>query len=130
MSTDLIGIIAKAISLGTARIASLRSLRQGIRDILGDVKEVPQEVDHGLESRRLAEMHSDLKRLTARITNLEDRLSKVEVIIEGMFWSHPQPAPRQGPGWRSVIAGESDVTNGCRCGRRVGDGSCQSRRGD
>ena len=168
MSVELIGIIAASIALGTAWLASIRSLRQelreqrselldrlaamengirgdmkamengirddmkamesgirgdmkamesgirddmkamesGIRDdmkamengIRGEIRELREETrdsDAGLR----AEMHSGFKELGDRVTNVGDRLSKVEGIIEGMFWSgrnQPPDKPREG----------------------------------
>ena len=103
VSAELIGIIAAAIALGTPMLASLRSLRQEIRDVRGDVQNVHQRVDHvrgelrdemkALETRLRAEMQSGFKELTARVINIGDRLSKVEGIIEGMFWSGRNQSP-------------------------------------
>ena len=45
------------------------------------------------------EMQAGFKELTARVVNIGDRLSKVEGIIEGMFWgsrNRPPDKPRQG----------------------------------
>ncbi|MDE0448307.1 MAG: hypothetical protein OXH96_16715 [Spirochaetaceae bacterium] len=164
MSVELIGIIAASIALGTAWLASIRSLRQELREqrselldrlaamengIRGDMKAMRGELrddDSGLrgdmkamesgirgdmkamengirgdmkamengirgEIRELreetrdsdaglrAEMHSGFKELGDRVTNVGDRLSKVEGIIEGMFWSgrnQPPDKPREG----------------------------------
>ena len=103
MSAELIGIIAAAIALGTPLLASLRSLRQEIRDVRGDVQNVHQRIDHlrgelrgemkALETRLRAEMQSGFKELTARVINIGDRLAKVEGIIEGMFWSGRNQSP-------------------------------------
>lgn len=46
-----------------------------------------------------AEMQSGFKELGDRVTSVGDRLSKVEGIIEGMFWSgrnQPPDKPREG----------------------------------
>ena len=44
-------------------------------------------------------MQAGFKELTARIVNLGDRLSKVEGIIEGLFWgARNQPADKAGEG--------------------------------
>jgi hypothetical protein len=45
------------------------------------------------------EMKAGFQELTARIVNIGDRLSKVEGIIEGMFWgsrNRPPDKPREG----------------------------------
>ena len=127
MSVELIGIIAASIALGTAWLASIRSLRQELREqrsylaamesaIRGDMKAMRGELrdtNSGLrgEIRALreetrasdaglrAEMQSGFKELGDRVTNVGDRLSKVEGIIEGMFWSgrnQPPDKPREG----------------------------------
>ena len=44
-------------------------------------------------------MAAGFKEITARLVNIGDRLSKVEGIIEGMFWSarnQPPDKPRAG----------------------------------
>ena len=149
MSTELIGIIAATVALGTTLLASIRSIRKELRDqrselldrmaamesgIRGDMKAMRSELrddDSGLrneirelrddshasdaalraEIRELrddtrvsdaalrAEMQSGFKELGDRVTNVGDRLSKVEGIIEGMFWSgrnQPPDNPREG----------------------------------
>ena len=96
VSAELIGIIAAAIALGTPILASLHSLRQEIRDVRGDVQRIRGELRDeikALESRLRAEVQSGFKELTARVINLGDRLSKVEGIIEGMFWSGRNQPP-------------------------------------
>ena len=145
VNTELIGVIAAAIALGTAMLASFRSLRQEIRDVREDVREVRsdvrdvrsdvqnirEDVDEGrsdlqnirkdlqdtrddlqnirhrvdrvrgelrdevkaLETRLRAEIQSGFKELAARVINIGDRLSKVEGIIEGMFWSGRNQSP-------------------------------------
>ena len=45
------------------------------------------------------EMKAGFKELTARMVDIGDRLSKIEGIIEGMFWSNrnqPPDKPREG----------------------------------
>ena len=44
-------------------------------------------------------MKAGFKELTARMVDIGDRLSKIEGIIEGMFWSsrnQPPDKPREG----------------------------------
>ena len=44
-------------------------------------------------------MQAGFKELTARVVNVGDRLSKVEGVIEGVFWSarhQPPDNPREG----------------------------------
>jgi len=91
MSAELIGIIAASIALGGVMLASLHAVRQEVRDVRRDLGDVRTELRD--------EMQRGFKELTARVVNIGDRLSKVEGIIEGMFWStrnHPPDKPRQG----------------------------------
>ena len=102
VSAELIGVIAAAIALGTAMLASLRGLRQELRDVRQRVDHVGVELRDemkDLESRLRTEMQSGFKELAAQVINLGDRLSKVEGIIEGMFWgarAQPPDNKREG----------------------------------
>ena len=139
MNAELIAIVAAAIALGTAMLASIRGVRQEVRDLRnemkgemnalrselkGDMETLGNEQRGGmkalesslrdemkalenrlrdemkaLESRLRDEMQAGFKELTARIVNIGDRLSKVEGIIEGMFWgARNQPADKPGEG--------------------------------
>ena len=89
MNAELIAIIAATIALGTAVLASVRGVRQEVRDLRTEVRDDMK----GLEARLRDEMQAGFKELTARIVNLGDRLSKVEGIIEGMFWGARNQAP-------------------------------------
>ena len=91
MSAELIGIIAASIALGSTILASLHAVRQEVRDVRTDLGDVRTELRD--------EMQAGFKELTARVVNIGDRLSKVEGIIEGMFWStrnQPPDKPREG----------------------------------
>ena len=96
MTTELIGIIAASIALGGVMLAALHAVRQEVRDVrrshrVGSVRNVRTELRD--------EMQAGFKELTARVVNIGDRLSKVEGIIEGMFWgsrNQPPDKPRQG----------------------------------
>ena len=126
MSAELIGIIAATIALGTTTLASMRGLRQDMRDLRTELREEIKAGDSairdelkGLEGRlrdemkaaireegRLKasdsstrEMKAGFKELTARMVDIGDRLSKIEGIIEGMFWgsrNQPPDKPREG----------------------------------
>ncbi len=64
--------------------SEIGSLRSELRDTRGEL---------------LDEMRAGFKELTARVVNIGDRLSKVEGVIEGMFWSarnQPPDKPRAG----------------------------------
>lgn len=77
--------------------------RGDVQNIRKDLQNIRQRVDHvcgelrdemkALETRLRAEMQSGFKELTARVINIGDRLSKVEGIIEGMFWSARNQPP-------------------------------------
>ena len=74
-------------STGKLRAAiddSASSLRDEMNDSAGKLRE---------------EMNAGFKEITSRLVNVGDRLSKVEGIIEGMFWSarnQPPDKPRAG----------------------------------
>lgn len=95
VNAELIAIITATIALGTAVLASIRGVRQEVRDLRNEVRDDM----NGLEVRLRSEMQAGFKELTARIVNIGDRLSKVEGIIEGMFWSaRNQAADKPGEG--------------------------------
>ncbi len=139
MSTELIGIIAASIALGTALLASMRGLRQEMRDMRTEIREEIRATDRSLREEIKAsnhalreemktgdqslreemktgnhalreemnatdatireEMRAGFKELSARMVDIGDRLSKIEGIIEGMFWSsrnQPPDKPREG----------------------------------
>ncbi len=128
MNAELVAIVAAAIALGTAMLASIRGVRQEVRDLRnemkgemnalrselkGDMETLGNEQRGGmkalasslrdemqaLESRLWDEMQAGFKELTARLANIGDRLSKVEGIIEGMFWgARNKPADKPGEG--------------------------------
>ena len=98
MSAELIGIIAAAIALGTVLLASIGVVRQEVRDVRSEIRGVRNETGDARSELR-ADMQAGFKELTARVVNIADRLSKVEGIIEGMFWStrnQPPDKPREG----------------------------------
>ncbi len=161
VSTELIGIIAASIALGTALLASMRGLRQEMRDMRTELREeiragdaalreeiragdgalreeikasnrslreeikagdgalreeiragdgaLREEIKAGNRSLReeikagdgalRAEMRAGFKDQSVRMVDIGDRLSKIEGIIEGMFWSsrnQPPDKPREG----------------------------------
>jgi hypothetical protein len=146
VNAELIAIVASAIALGTAMLASIRGVRQEVRDLRtemkGDMNELRTELKgdmdelgtalkgdmndlkgdmnvlgnesrgglkvlesslrdemKSVESRLRDEMQAGFKELTARVVNIGDRLSKVEGVIEGMFWgARNQPADKPGEG--------------------------------
>ena len=117
MSAELIGIIAASIALGTALLASMRGLRQEMRDMRTELRDEIRAVDHSLREEIKAgddslreemkasdaaikeEMTAGFKELSARMVDIGDRLSRIEGIIEGMFWgsrNQPPDKPREG----------------------------------
>ena len=102
MNADSIAIIAAAIALGTTNLASIRGVRRevsGLRNELRAVEGGLRSDMKAVEGRLRDEMHVGFKELTSRVVNVGDRLSKVEGIIEGMFWgARNQPADRPGEG--------------------------------
>ena len=105
MTAELIGIIAASIALGGVMLAALHAVRQEVRDVRGDIGDVRTEIGNfrtemgNVRTELRDEMQAGFKELTARVVNIGDRLSKVEGIIEGMFWgarNQPPDKPRQG----------------------------------
>ncbi len=109
----LMAIVAAAIALGTAMLASIRGVRHEVRDLRGEMKAMETglrgdvtTLDSSLrrelkatESSLRDEMQAGFKELTSRVLNLGDRLSKVEGIIEGVFWgARNQHADKPGEG--------------------------------
>ena len=69
-----------------------------VRDVRNDLGDVRTEI-RNLRTELRDEMQAGFKELTARVVNIGDRLSKMEGIIEGMFWgarNQPPDKPRQG----------------------------------
>ena len=144
MSAELIAIVAAAIALGTAMLASMRGVRQDARDrhnelradmaaldsrLTGQMKTLGSELRgemetsgtglrsevtsldgslraemsglrdemNSMEGRMRDEMQTGFKEVNTRVVNLGDRLSKVEGIIEGVFWGARNP-PAEKPG--------------------------------
>lgn len=98
MTAELIGIIAASVALGGVMLAALHAVRQEVRDVRSDLGDVRTEIGN-LRTELRDEMQAGFKELTARVVNIGDRLSKVEGIIEGMFWgarNQPPDKPRQG----------------------------------
>ena len=98
MTAELIGIIAASIALGGVMLAALHAVRQEVRDVRSDLGDVRTEIGN-LRTELRDEMQAGFKELTARVVSIGDRLSKVEGIIEGMFWgarNQPPDKPRQG----------------------------------
>ena len=124
VSAELIAIVATAIALGTAMLASIRSVRQEVRDLriemkgdmktldsglraeIGDLRGDMKGMENGLRGEMKAmesglrdEMKAGFKELASRVVHIGDRLSRVEGIIEGMFWgARNQPADKPGEG--------------------------------
>ena len=97
VSAELIGIIAAAIALGTVLLASIGVVRQEVRDVRSEIRGARNEIGDARSELR-ADMQAGFKELTARVVSIGDRLSKVEGIIEGMFWStrnQPPDKPRE-----------------------------------
>jgi hypothetical protein len=97
-------------ALGSEMRGDMNALRNELKgdikalgsELKGDMNGLGNESRGGmkaLESRLRDEMQAGFKELTARIVNIGDRLSKVEGIIEGMFWgARNQPADKPGEG--------------------------------
>ena len=125
MSGELIGVIAAAIALGTLIFQQSRSNRNDarresslLREELGVLRAqvgtcatkkgldgLRAEMNAGDEALRgeigglRADMQAGFKELNARVGTVEQRLAKVEGVIEGLFLSgraEPPGQPREG----------------------------------
>lgn len=107
VSNELIAVIGTAITLAAVILASMRGIRADMRALRVELKEgdsslreelkafdssLREELKAGDSSLR-EEMRAGFKETNARLVNLGDRLSKVEGIMEGMFWSGRNQAP-------------------------------------
>lgn len=82
METSGTGLRSEVTSLD----GSLRAEMSGLRDEM-----------NSMEGRMRDEMQTGFKEVNTRVVNLGDRLSKVEGIIEGVFWGARNP-PAEKPG--------------------------------
>ena len=82
MKTSGTGLRSEVTSLD----GSLRAEMSGLRDDM-----------NSMEGRMRDEMQTGFKEVNTRVVNLGDRLSKVEGIIEGVFWGARNP-PAEKPG--------------------------------
>ena len=77
----------------------IRALGSGLREEMKDLGNGLRNDTKAVEGGLRTEMQAGFKELTARVVNIGGRLSKVEGVIEGLFWSsHNQPPdkPREG----------------------------------
>ena len=81
MSEDMIATIGAAVALGIGMFVSTRGIRKDLEKLRTEMSKLgrPREGDG---------------RIADRLTNVEDRLSKVEGVIEGMFWSARNLPPK------------------------------------
>lgn len=112
MSLELIGIIAAAVSLGTLMLATTHSIRRELSELRANDEVVRKEIRASSDRSHTEvttskqelrekigalreEMQAGFKELHARISNLADRVSKVEGIIEGLFWGTRNQPPEK-----------------------------------
>ena len=77
----------------------MKALDNGLRSEMKDVGNGLRDDTKAVEGGLRAEMQAGFKELSARVVNIGDRLSKVEGVIEGLFWSsrnQPPDKPREG----------------------------------
>ena len=77
----------------------IKGVESALRDEIKGVESALRDEIRAGDGRLRAEMQAGFKELTARVVNIGDRLSKVEGIIEGLFWSsrnQPPDKPREG----------------------------------
>ena len=123
MSLEFIGIIAAAISLGALMLATNRGIRRELSELRANDEGLRKEIkssgdqlraEVGASEARLRaevgalreetktdignlreEMQAGFKELHLRISNLAGRVSKVEGIIEGLFWGSRNQRPER-----------------------------------
>ena len=89
------GLRSEMNALESGLKGEMKSLDGSLRDEMSGRRD---DMKH-MEGRLRDEMQSGFKDLTGRVVNVGDRLSKVEGIIEGMFWGgRNQPADKPGEG--------------------------------
>ena len=79
--------------------SEIRSTRSELRSEIGSTRNELRSEIRSTRSELRDEMQAGFKELTARMGNIGDRLSKVEGVIEGVFWSarhQPPDKPREG----------------------------------
>ena len=86
-------------ALGGGLREEMRALDGGLRSEMRDLGNGLRDETKAVEGGLRVEMQAGFKDLTARVVNIGDRLSKVEGVIEGLFWSsrnQPPDKPREG----------------------------------
>ena len=124
VSNELIGIIGATIALTAVYLATMRGVRGDVRGLREEVRNLRTDMRESLAGvvkgsrneikegdsrlhdamndsagKLRDEMNAGFKEITSRLVNVGDRLSKVEGIIEGIFWSarnQPPDKPRAG----------------------------------
>ena len=123
MSLEFIGIIAAAISLGALTLATNRGIRNELSELRANNEGLRKEIKSSSDQLRTEigalreetkadiaslreetktdianlreEMQAGFKELHLRISNLAGRVSKVEGIIEGLFWGSRNRQPER-----------------------------------
>ena len=116
MSLEFIGIIAAAISLGALILATNRGIRRELSELRANDEGLRKEIKSSSDQLRAEiraeigalreetktdignlreEMQAGFKELHLRISNLAGRVSKVEGIIEGLFWGGRNQRPEK-----------------------------------
>ena len=70
-----------------------------LREEIEAANHAPREEMNANDTTIREEMRAGFKELSVRMVDIGDRLSKIEGIIEGMFWSsrnQPPDKPREG----------------------------------
>ncbi len=112
MSLEFIGIIAAAISLGALMLATNRGIRRELSELRANDEGLRKEIKASSDQLRAEigalreetktdignlreELQAGFKELHLRISNLAGRVSKVEGIIEGLFWGGRNQRPER-----------------------------------
>ena len=93
------GLQEKMTALDSGLREEMRALDGGLRSEMRDLGNGLRDETKAVEGGLRVEMQAGFKDLTARVVNIGDRLSKVEGVIEGLFWSsrnQPPDKPREG----------------------------------
>lgn len=85
MSGDMIATIGAAVALGIGMFVSTRGIHKDLVKLRTEMSKLgrPREGDGQIKD----EMKAGFAVIADRLTNVGDRLSKVEGVIEGMFWN-------------------------------------------
>ena len=104
LMATIAAIIGGTIPLGAVMFALIRWVDGRFRKDMAALREEMQASEGRLRKELQASrgrLEDGIREITERLVNVGDRLSKVEGVMEGMFWSarnQPPEAPRERAG--------------------------------